>query len=107
MFPTLDYFHRVPIPLCKILGRTTAEYRWFAIVYLLVMFALLPLFVMLISLNKYTFIVFMSIFGALLVIIIVVNVMQSYKTTRKVLPKFLRTWDFLPLFMHSLEPYDR
>ncbi len=25
----------------------------------------------------------------------------------KVLPPLLRNWDFLPKFMHSLEPYDR
>ena len=93
--------------MCKILGRTTAEYRWFAIVYLLVMFFLLPLFVMVTSLNKYSFIVFMSLFGGLLLIVTLINVMQSYLTTRKFLPKFLRDWDFLPLFMHSLEPYDR
>ena len=39
-------FMRVPIPLCKILGNTTAEYRWFALVYLFGMFLILPLAVM-------------------------------------------------------------
>lgn len=37
---------RVPIPLCKILGNTTAEYRWFAALYLIGMFLVLPLSVM-------------------------------------------------------------
>lgn len=101
------FIFRVPIPLCKILGRTTAQYRWFALTYLVFMFFLLPLLVMLSSLNKYTFIVFMSLFGGILVFTTIINVMQSYKSSRKILPEILQTWDFLPLFMHSLEPYDR
>ena len=39
-------FMRAPIPLCKILGNTTAEYRWFAALYLIGMFLVLPLSVM-------------------------------------------------------------
>merc|ERR1719452_473098 len=35
-------FMRVPIVLCKILGNITAEYRWFAIVYLVGMFFVMP-----------------------------------------------------------------
>merc|ERR1712038_881140 len=38
-------FLRWPLTLCKILGRTTARYRWFAIFYLLMMFFLLPGFI--------------------------------------------------------------
>eukprot|EP00090_Calanus_glacialis_P021312 TRINITY_DN32887_c0_g1_i1.p1 TRINITY_DN32887_c0_g1~~TRINITY_DN32887_c0_g1_i1.p1 ORF type:complete len:623 (-),score=92.71 TRINITY_DN32887_c0_g1_i1:471-2339(-) len=33
---------RWPLVMCKILGKTTANYRWFAIVYLLLMFFVFP-----------------------------------------------------------------
>ena len=36
--------------MCKILGKTTANYRWFAIVYLLLMFFVLPAMVLSLSL---------------------------------------------------------
>merc|ERR1712227_835243 len=72
--------------LCKILGNTTAEYRWFAIMYLVVMLIGIP-------------------FLVLLVFVVTVNIMQ--RKCSKFLPEFLRSWNFLPQFMHSLEPYDK
>ena len=45
-------FMRFPIGLAKGLGEITAKYRWFAILYLIVMFFLLPGFVFLLSLGK-------------------------------------------------------
>ena len=39
------------------------------------------------------------------VFIIVVNVLQNNKPSW--LPKILQTWLFLPLFLRSLEPYNR
>jgi hypothetical protein len=49
--------------MCKILGNTTAKYRWFAVAYLLVMFLLLPMFVMVLSLNTILFIAVMTPLG--------------------------------------------
>lgn len=46
-------FMRFPIPLAKKLGETTAKYRWFAVLYLFVMFFFLPGFVFILSLGKY------------------------------------------------------
>ena len=46
-------FMRWPLPMCKLLGRTTARYRWFAIMYLFFMFFILPGGVM----GKHTFLV--------------------------------------------------
>ncbi|XP_073914855.1 sodium-dependent phosphate transport protein 2A isoform X5 [Castor canadensis] len=43
-------------------------------------------------------------FGALLVFVVLVNVLQSRSPGR--LPKWLQTWDFLPHWMHSLQPLD-
>jgi sodium-dependent phosphate cotransporter len=42
---------------------------------------------------------------ALLIIIIIVNVLQARLPS--CLPAVLHSWDFLPLWAHSLEPWDR
>lgn len=42
---------------------------------------------------------------ALLIIIIVINVLQKKKPG--CLPAALQSWDFLPLWAHSLEPWDK
>ena len=39
-------FMRFPIRMAKLLGDTTAKYRWFAIAYMVIMFIILPLLVM-------------------------------------------------------------
>ncbi len=100
-------YSSVPIVLCKILGNTTAKYRWFAVFYLVFMFLIVPGFFMAISLNIYVMVSFLVPILVILVFVIVVNVMQNYERSREWLPEFLRDWDFLPKFMHSLEPYDR
>jgi len=41
----------------------------------------------------------------LIVFIAVVNVIQKRKPS--FLPKKLRTWEFLPIWLRSLEPYDK
>lgn len=98
-------FLRFPLPLCKLLGRTTAKYRWFALWYLLFMFLLMPLVVMALSLVAILFYVVMGLIVLCLIFIGVVNHMQS--SHPKALPKLLQDWEFLPEALHSLEPYDR
>ena len=41
---------RWPLVACKILGRTTAKYRWFAVFYLVVSFFVLPAAILALSL---------------------------------------------------------
>lgn len=41
----------------------------------------------------------------LLLFIIIVNVLQTKMP--RILPRILKNWNFLPLFLRSLEPYDR
>jgi sodium-dependent phosphate cotransporter len=48
-FP-IPIMRNVPIRLAKKLGETTAKYRWFAIVYIIASFFLIPLIIFLISL---------------------------------------------------------
>ena len=45
-----------------------------------------------------------GLFVISLVFAIIVNIMQN--KCPKYLPKVLQTWDFLPLWMHSLDPLD-
>uniref|UniRef100_A0A671YI46 Solute carrier family 34 member 2a n=1 Tax=Sparus aurata TaxID=8175 RepID=A0A671YI46_SPAAU len=99
-------FTRIPIRLAKGLGNITASYRWFAAVYIITCFFILPLFVFSLSLAGWQVLVGV---GAplilMLIIIIVINVLQKRKPG--CLPAALRSWDFLPLWAHSLAPWDK
>lgn len=99
-------FTRIPIRLSKSLGNVTAKYRWFAAVYIITCFFVLPLLVFSLSLAGWQVLVGV---GAplilLLIIIIVINVLQKRKPG--CLPAALRSWDFLPLWAHSLAPWDK
>ncbi|XP_052320324.1 sodium-dependent phosphate transport protein 2B-like [Oncorhynchus keta] len=99
-------FTRIPIRLAKALGDITAEYRWFAGVYIISCFFLLPLFVFGLSMAGWKVLVGVGVpIVALLIIIIIVNVLQARLPS--CLPAVLHSWDFLPLWAHSLEPWDR
>lgn len=96
---------RLPIRMAKALGKRTAKYRWFAVLYLLVCFLLLPSLVFGVSMAGWQAMVGVGTpFGALLVFVAFVNVLQSRSPGH--LPKCLQTWDFLPRWMHSLQPLD-
>ncbi|XP_011906562.1 PREDICTED: sodium-dependent phosphate transport protein 2A isoform X3 [Cercocebus atys] len=96
---------RLPIRMAKALGKRTAKYRWFAVLYLLVCFLLLPSLVFGISMAGWQVMVGVGTpFGALLAFVVLINVLQSRSPGH--LPKWLQTWDFLPRWMHSLKPLD-
>jgi sodium-dependent phosphate cotransporter len=102
----IPFLRRVPLKCARILGNTTAKYRWFAIFYLITMFLLLPLTVF--GLSMAGWYVLVAIGAPLLIfffLVIVINVLQTRRP--KWLPKKLRTWEFLPKPLHSLAPYDR
>ena len=87
------------------LGDTTAEYRWFAALYLLSAFFLLPVAVFLLSLAGLT--AMYSVLGALAALFLLwgaVALLQNYRPGW--LPRWLRNWHFLPLWMRSLKPLD-
>ncbi|XP_073496633.1 sodium-dependent phosphate transport protein 2C [Phyllobates terribilis] len=97
---------RVPIHVAKKFGDITAKYRWFAVLYLLLSFLILPLAIF--GLSMAGWIVLAAVGGPLLIMfiaIIIINVLQ--KRLPKGLPSFLRNWDFLPIWLHSLAPWDR
>ncbi|XP_004557140.1 sodium-dependent phosphate transport protein 2B [Maylandia zebra] len=98
-------FMRLPIRLARGLGNKTAKYRWFAVIYLIFVFLVFPLTVFGLSMAGWKVLVGVGVpFVALIIFVIVINVMQS--RCRRFLPKFLRTWDFLPRPLHSMAPWD-
>lgn len=102
----VPFMRKVPIHLAKILGNTTAEYRWFAIFYLVIMFFVLPFGVFGLSMLSVWALAVVGIPVVILGIFVsVVNVLQSKRPTS--LPKKLQSWDFLPEPLHSLDPLDR
>merc|ERR1711953_794435 len=79
---------RWPISIARVLGNTTAQCRWFAVVYLCFMFFIFPLLII-----------------TLLAFSVTVTKMQT--ACPSFLPPLFRSWEFLPLPLHSLDPWDR
>ncbi|KAJ1061117.1 hypothetical protein K5549_012140 [Capra hircus] len=99
-------FTRLPIRLAKGLGSVSAKYRWFAIVYLIIFFLLIPLGVFGLSLLGWPVLVGVASPIVLVILLVVVlKILQS--CCPGFLPQKLRSWDFLPLWMRSLEPWDK
>lgn len=97
---------RLPIRMARFLGERTAKYRWFAVLYLILCFLLLPSIVFALSMAGWQVLVGIGVPGiAVLLCIVVVNRLQSQKP--HLLPWWLQTWDHLPLWMHSLKPMDK
>ena len=99
-------FTRWPIPLARGLGNITAEYRWFAVAYLLGMFLVLPLLVFGLSLaGPAALYVALAVVAAVALLAGLLNVLQ--RRVPSMLPAALQTWEFLPEPLRSLAPYDR
>ena len=98
-------FTRIPLRMCKKLGKITAQYRWFAIFYIIVMFFVVPGIVLGLSVGgQVLLLTVLSIVFAIVIVIVIINILQDHKPNW--LPAVLRDWDFLPLWMHSLKPMD-
>ncbi|XP_034739251.1 sodium-dependent phosphate transport protein 2A [Etheostoma cragini] len=99
-------FMRLPIRMARVLGERTAKYRWFAVLYLLLCFLLLPSLVLGLSLAGWRVMAGVGApFLGVTIFITLVNVMQTRSPRH--LPSKLQSWDFLPQWMHSLKPLDR
>uniref|UniRef100_A0A4W5MM24 Sodium-dependent phosphate transport protein 2B n=1 Tax=Hucho hucho TaxID=62062 RepID=A0A4W5MM24_9TELE len=99
-------FTRIPIRLARALGNRTANYRWFAAIYLLLCFFLMPLTILGLSLAGWQALVGVAVpIVVLAIFIIIVNLMQT--RCPRYLPSRLRNWDFLPRPLHSMAPWDR
>ncbi|KAG8238635.1 hypothetical protein J437_LFUL017667 [Ladona fulva] len=93
---------RWPIPMAYSLGRTVARRRWVAILYILTAFIILPTVIFTLSRVDNSNISLYCVLGIVIVIVcfaVIINKLQS--SHPNVLPPFLRTWDWLPHWMHS------
>ena len=102
----VPYVRKLPINTAKFLGNKTAEYRWFALAYLIFGFFLLPAAIFFLSLAGWQILVGVAVpIVLLLLFIIIVNILQ--RKAPEVLPEALQDWKWLPKWTRSLEPYDR
>ncbi|XP_074467491.1 sodium-dependent phosphate transport protein 2A-like [Sebastes fasciatus] len=96
---------RLPIRMACALGNITARYRWFAVLYLLLCFLLLPSLVFALSMAGWKV---MTGIGVPVIMVIIsgatVNMLQACRPD--CLPPRLQNWDFLPVCMTSLQPLD-
>lgn len=99
-------FTRLPIRLAKWLGSISAKYCWFAVFYLVTFFFLIPLAVFGLSLLGWPVLVGVGV-PIIFVVFLVVAVGLLQSRFPRVLPHKLRNWKFLPLWMHSLKPWDK
>ncbi|KAF6132939.1 solute carrier family 34 member 2 [Phyllostomus discolor] len=99
-------FTRLPIRLAKGLGNISAKYRWFAVFYLVGVFCLTPMTVFGLSLAGWPVLVGVGVLVILVILLVVVLKLLQSRCPR-VLPSKLQTWNFLPLCMRSLQPWDR
>lgn len=99
-------FMRFPIPMAKFLGDTTAKYRWFAVIYMILMFIVAPLITMGLSFAGMPYVVaFAVIICVIFLFVVTVNMIRDKKPS--LLPAKLQSWKWLPEPMRSLAPYDR
>lgn len=96
---------RWPISIARVLGNTTARYRWFAVVYLSFMFFIFPITMFSLSLAGSVVVITAT---TLIIFVLVFSVTVTWMQTHypQYLPIKLQNWDFLPLPLHSLEPWD-
>ncbi|XP_010606777.1 sodium-dependent phosphate transport protein 2B isoform X1 [Fukomys damarensis] len=98
-------FTRLPIRLAKGLGNISSKYRWFAVVYLIMLFLLTPLAVFGLSMAGWPVLVGVGVpIVLLLLLVLCLRLLQS--RCPRILPQKLRSWSFLPSWLRSLEPWD-
>ncbi|XP_036275052.1 sodium-dependent phosphate transport protein 2B [Pipistrellus kuhlii] len=98
-------YTRLPIRLAKGLGNISAKYRWFAVFYLVILFFLFPLAVFGLSLAGWPVLVGVGV-PIVLVILLVLVLKLLQASCPRILPKVFQTWNFLPMCMRSLKPWD-
>ena len=105
-FYPIPFLRKLPIKLAMKLGDITAKYRWFAIVYIAVVFFIVPAILLGISfLPSAVMIIVLGIIIIFFGAVITINVIQV--KCPRILPSSIKTWDFLPSWARSLQPYDR
>jgi len=105
IFYPIRQMRRIPVELATKFGKTTEKHRWFALVYIVFVFFLMP--AALLALSLFSLTVMLAILCpvvVLLIFLIGINILQA--NCAQTLPNFLQNWNFLPLHLRSLAPYD-
>ncbi|CDW52078.1 sodium dependent phosphate transporter [Trichuris trichiura] len=106
LFYSIPMIRHFPLRAAEFLGKTSAKYRWFALVYIAVTFIIFPFFIFALAYAGWIYpIIFLCICIILFALFKVIHFLQKRKP--ELLPKCLQSWDFLPLPLRSLEYYDR
>ncbi|KJH40912.1 sodium-dependent inorganic phosphate transporter [Dictyocaulus viviparus] len=96
---------KIPIFLARKLGEITNQYRWFIVVFIAIFFLLIPgIIIGLTLLPEYVIITCFSTLFILVLVIAIITIMQKY--CFGLLPPILHTWNWVPIYLRSLEPYD-
>ena len=99
-------FFRPPINGAKFLGIRAAKYRWFAAVYLVIPFFIIPFLGFGLSLAHWAALAVIFIPILLLILVVIVMKVIQRRWPEK-LPEKFRTWKWLPVWLRSLEPWDK
>lgn len=106
LFYPLPLLRRVPLRVARAIGKLSADYRWFAVVYICNMFLVVPGLCFGLSLaGPY---VFYGVIGAVFLLVASLLALHFLQRTKPaLLPPAMRTFGFLPLPLRSLDPADR
>ena len=102
----VPFMRKVPLSIAVFGGIRAEKYRWWGVVYLVTMFLVIPVGVFGISLASplaASIIIAVVVFAA--IVVAVINQIRRCKPG--ILPEFLKSWKWLPIWCRSLEPYDR
>lgn len=99
-------FLRFPKIYSRVLGDVIFKYKWFLFVYVGFVYFVGPLIIFGLALIPYW--IGLAIFGIPFLLIIGSAIILKVLQTKlpRVLPPFLQSFDFLPIWLRSLEPYD-
>ncbi|CAF4505611.1 unnamed protein product, partial [Rotaria sp. Silwood2] len=101
----LPYFRRIPIYLSRQIGQIVSEYRWFALVYITIIFFLFPLILLILALIHWIVAsIFLLCIFLLIILILIIKYFQ--KTNPNKLPTILQSWSFLPRSFRSFSYWD-
>lgn len=105
LFYSLPKIRRIPLALSAYIGRTTSEYKWFAVVFMLFVFLFGPLTLLALSIAGTEYVVsFVVLFIISVTLWIFLKTMHERRPD--FLPEFTQNWNFLPKFMRSLRFWD-
>lgn len=94
----------IPLMCARQLGKTTEKYRWFAFAYIVFIFVVAPVTIFCLSLAGTEFVIaFCSMICLIALSIGLLKLLQN--CCPQCLPRTLRTFEFLPRWLRSLEPF--